>query len=480
MTNTTRSTPAHQGELARRLRVWEWALLVGLPLPLGFPPTMDISPPRVPITMISHTEKRRMLWKFGWAEQMPPTLSLPLSQLDECPTFYLHPLNSCTRLGSAENLSLFQLKDMSLSQIKKVLFSETIRSQPPVAQGAALSASCFITDFEPLKTSQGIAINGPFLQLSIKAVIAFGSRAAKVGEKSRLLGCTHPPTLSMVVEALRANRERQGTSVAAIKSYILLKYPAVDQIRLKYLLKLALAKGIDHGILVRPPNSTAKGATGRFQLGPKGQTNKTSTGTKPQRKIPKPDKTVAKSKTKEATPKAESKDTEDVKVKPKAKKPKAKSTNGQSKSAATKSSEGKVGKKTKLKDATEKKSSRKEAKAAMREKEPVGQKKASLPPKAKKAKGVSITVQKPKGAKGAEGKGITKVKAVPQVSRTPGTKSRPANGSKTPVVSKPKELTAPNGQPKDKRKKTEAKKGPRKAGPNLKGPLTKDTSKPAK
>ncbi|XP_028907658.1 sperm-specific protein PHI-2B/PHI-3 isoform X2 [Ornithorhynchus anatinus] len=313
---------------------------------------------------------------------------------------------------------------------------------------------------------------------------------AKVGEKSRLLGCTHPPTLSMVVEALRANREKQGTSVAAIKSYILLKYPAVDQIRLKYLLKLALAKGIDHGILVRPPNSTAKGATGRFKLGPKGQTKKTSMGTKPQKKIPKPDKTVAKSKTKEATPKAESKDTKDVKVKPKAKKPKAKSTNDQSKAAATKSSEGKVGKKTKHKDAigvkatrvktTEKKNSRKEAKAVVGEKEPVGQKKASLPPKAKKAKGVSITVQKPKGTKGAEGKGITKVKAVPETSGTPGTKIRPVSGSKTSVASKPKELTAPNGLPKDKRKKTEATKGPRKAGPNSKGPLTKNSSKPAK
>uniref|UniRef100_A0A9L0T3I9 Histone H1.8 n=1 Tax=Equus caballus TaxID=9796 RepID=A0A9L0T3I9_HORSE len=97
----------------------------------------------------------------------------------------------------------------------------------------------------------------------------------------------HPPVLHMVLEALQAGEQRRGTSVAAIKVYILNKYPAMDVIRLKYLLKQALATGMHRGLLVRPTNSKARGATGSFKLVPKHkrkiQSKKTSTTTAPRR-----------------------------------------------------------------------------------------------------------------------------------------------------------------------------------------------------
>lgn len=70
----------------------------------------------------------------------------------------------------------------------------------------------------------------------------------------------------MVKEALRAHDEKKGASVVAIKRFILAKYPSVDPIRLKYLLKQALSKGLSCGELVRPHNSSAVGATGTFKV----------------------------------------------------------------------------------------------------------------------------------------------------------------------------------------------------------------------
>ncbi|KAM9374457.1 histone H1.8 [Phaethornis superciliosus] len=94
------------------------------------------------------------------------------------------------------------------------------------------------------------------------------STAQLPGLLSRVRRPPHPPTLHMVIEALRAQDQRKGASVIAIKRFILGKYPTVDPVRLKYLLKRALSKGLSRGDLVRPHNSSAMGATGRFKLAP--------------------------------------------------------------------------------------------------------------------------------------------------------------------------------------------------------------------
>lgn len=78
----------------------------------------------------------------------------------------------------------------------------------------------------------------------------------------------HPSTLSMVLEALRKNTDRKGATVPSIRTYILTTYPSVDSVRLRVLLRRALGKGMEQGLLIRPTNSTAKGATGRFKLAP--------------------------------------------------------------------------------------------------------------------------------------------------------------------------------------------------------------------
>ncbi|XP_028609434.1 histone H1oo isoform X2 [Grammomys surdaster] len=81
-------------------------------------------------------------------------------------------------------------------------------------------------------------------------------------------GQRNPTMLRMVLEALKAREKRQGTSVMAIKVYIQHKYPTVDTTRFKYLLKQALETGVRRGLLTRPANSKAKGATGSFKLVP--------------------------------------------------------------------------------------------------------------------------------------------------------------------------------------------------------------------
>uniref|UniRef100_A0A8C3BJB0 H1.8 linker histone n=1 Tax=Cairina moschata TaxID=8855 RepID=A0A8C3BJB0_CAIMO len=115
---------------------------------------------------------------------------------------------------------------------------------------------------------QYAAIPPPTLSSHDASLASLTGKAAGAARLSSQIaqGRRHPPTLNMVIEALRAQDGTKGASVVTIKRFILAKYPAVDPVRLKYLLKQALAKGLSRGDLVRPHNSSALGATGRFKL----------------------------------------------------------------------------------------------------------------------------------------------------------------------------------------------------------------------
>ncbi|KAM9535924.1 protein B4-like isoform 1-T1 [Salvelinus alpinus] len=61
----------------------------------------------------------------------------------------------------------------------------------------------------------------------------------------------HPPTMVMVNEALKELDSRKGVSSQAIRGYITEKYPSVDLVRLKYMIRKTLKKGFEGGVLVR-------------------------------------------------------------------------------------------------------------------------------------------------------------------------------------------------------------------------------------
>lgn len=100
--------------------------------------------------------------------------------------------------------------------------------------------------------------NGPVV--SVRFIVCLDALTAR---KS----AAHPSTAIMVKEALKALDSRKGVSSQAMQNYIKQKYPSVDVVRLKHLVRRALKKGIESGTLVRPANSNVStGATGKFRV----------------------------------------------------------------------------------------------------------------------------------------------------------------------------------------------------------------------
>ncbi|TMS19564.1 Protein B4 [Larimichthys crocea] len=71
----------------------------------------------------------------------------------------------------------------------------------------------------------------------------------------------HPSTAIMVKEALKELDSRKGVSSQAIQNYIKQKYPSVDLVRLKHLVRRALKKGLETGTLLPPKVKETKSKT---------------------------------------------------------------------------------------------------------------------------------------------------------------------------------------------------------------------------
>ena len=128
----------------------------------------------------------------------------------------------------------------------------------------------------------------------------------------------HPPTSSMVVAAIKALKERGGSSLPAIKKYIAANYK-VDVVKLSPFIRKALKKGVEKKTLVQVKAS--------YKLG---KVEKPKKPKKPKKKKPKKPKKAKKPKAKKPKvkkakkPAAKKAKSPKKAAKPKAKKPAAK------------------------------------------------------------------------------------------------------------------------------------------------------------
>merc|ERR1711994_113344 len=126
---------------------------------------------------------------------------------------------------------------------------------------------------------------------------------------------THPPTSAMIAAAIKALKERNGSSLAAIKKYIAATYK-VDVVKLAPFIRKALKKGVEAKKLIKVKASYK---LAKEEKKPKAKKPKAK---KPKAKKPKAKK-VKKSPKKPAAKKAK---TPKKAAKPAAKKPAAKKT----------------------------------------------------------------------------------------------------------------------------------------------------------
>lgn len=138
--------------------------------------------------------------------------------------------------------------------------------------------------------------------------------------KSTKKASSHPPTASLVSNAIKHLNERGGSSLQAIKKFISSTYK-IDAEKIAPFIKKYLKSGVEKGVLIRTKGT---GASGSFKLAAgKVEGTKKAAVKKPKvttpKKVSKPKKKAASKKPKSAKPKKAKKATKA----PAAKKPKA-------------------------------------------------------------------------------------------------------------------------------------------------------------
>ncbi|XP_015681680.1 protein B4 [Protobothrops mucrosquamatus] len=273
---------------------------------------------------------------------------------------------------------------------------------------------------------------------------------AEASGTARPSKCRYPPTLTMVTEAVGALKERKGSSTAAIKRYIRHNYPGVDPIRLKYYLRKALLKGLEKGYLVRPLNSSAQGATGRFKLAavkPKKVKPKKAQPAQGEGPAPKPEKkkkkAAAEGKARAENPKGKEADAEG-KEKAASKKAKAESDPALAadpvKPKPKPAAEGKAPKKLRASKTLQVKLPKLPSKAP-----PKGEAKTATKGRGRPKAGAEGKTEPPKGEGAKEAKG-GQAKSQAEAPKAKAPKARaPKAGKKVPAAAKGKEKEAEGG-----------------------------------
>ncbi|XP_037093969.1 sperm-specific protein PHI-2B/PHI-3-like [Pollicipes pollicipes] len=154
-----------------------------------------------------------------------------------------------------------------------------------------------------------------------------GRKPKEGGAKKKAAKSSRPPTLTLITKAINAEKDPKGTSVMAIKKYILANHKVKSSVMLNHMLRRAFEAGLKAGKFSRPKGQGESHLlAGRYRLATKEK--KSAAAVKP--KKPKSPKKAAVKKPKAKTPKkkpaAAKKAKSPKKVKKSPKKPAAKKT----------------------------------------------------------------------------------------------------------------------------------------------------------
>ncbi|XP_070615469.1 heterochromatin protein 1-binding protein 3 isoform X2 [Erythrolamprus reginae] len=91
------------------------------------------------------------------------------------------------------------------------------------------------------------------------------SQLARAQKQTQMAASSRPKMDAILIEAIKACYQKGGASVVAIRKYIISKYPSLDLERRGYLLKQALKRELERGIIRQVKG---KGASGSFVVAP--------------------------------------------------------------------------------------------------------------------------------------------------------------------------------------------------------------------